>query len=766
MIITNGKKKILIRGKVTDKSSGEPLIGVNVIVKGLPYGAATNLDGYYIIENLEKRVYTLVYNYIGYKSHVEADLDLKRSDEIERNIALETETISLSEITVTPGAFSFLKNISVTQQTLSKEEIDNMSFGEDVYRAITRIPGLSSNDFSSTFRVRGGERDEVLVTLDGMQLFDPFHVKDIANGALSIIDASIIGGADVLTGGFSAEYGDKMSGVFKMESITPSFEKSTLSASISLMNARLMTKGNFAEGKGNYIVSARRGYLDFIIDLVDDEKGLSPIYYDFYSKIGYNLSENHKISLNILYAGDSFTLQDEDDITRSSYSNNSIWMNINSIWSSNLFSRSTIYYNHYNHERFGAAYDDDGALFQFGVNDKRKYDMFGFKQDWHFDVNENLILKFGYDISRTTSRYNYTNKYILRGINTDLEPQDEYYVRNINISPGGNKFGSYISAKFGITENLFSELGLRYDATSYTNDKLVSPRINFSYNITEKTFLRVGYGYFYQTQDIQKIRIENNESMFHSAELAKHYVAGIEHIFANGLSLRLEGYFKTLSNLRPAFRNYENDIEMFPEVLHDKIAVDISKAESKGLEVFWKYDGTGFLSYWGSYCYSFADDYIRTITDANETEVSLNRKFPRPFDQRHTINLDINLKPGNNWHINFAWQYRTGYPFTDKMVVPIVNSDGDPDYLIMNETYLGSNYPDYHRLDMRISKYFDTDYGVFNVFLECLNVYGRENIRCYGWKVQRDSDIPTLTKKDRTWFPILPSVGIRWDLDY
>ncbi len=769
VIITKQKNRLQLRGRVTDKESGSPLIGVNVIVKGLPYGAATDEDGYYEIENLERREYTLVYNFIGYKTHAESGLDLGTMDEITRNVELETESISLAEITVTPGVFSFLKSKSIAQQTLSKEEIENMSFGEDVYRAITRIPGLASNDFSSTFRMRGGERDEILVTLDGMRLIEPFHIKDINNGALSIVDAAVIGGADVLTGGFSAEYGDKMSGVFKMESIAPSIDKSTLSASISMMNARLMTKGSFADGQGNYIFSARRGYLDFILNLLKDENIPKPTYYDIYMKVGYSLDDKHKLSVNMLYAADKFYMdEDEDDYdtTRTNYSNNSVWLNLNSVWNKNLFSRSMIYFNHYKQGRRGIGYEENGTEFEFLVDDQRNYDMIGFKQDWQFDMNEDVILKFGFDFCRTLADYKYNNTYVIWGLNNNSEFYDSTFARNVNISPSGNKFGSYMSVKVGLTKKLFGELGLRYDANSYAGDKLFSPRINLSYNITDKTFLRVGYGYFYQSQDIQSIRIENGESVFHNAELAKHYVAGIEHLFENGVSVRLEAYLKQLSNLQPSYRNYENEIEMFPEVMADNITVEFDKTESKGVELFLKYDKGGLLSFWGSYCYSFVDDYVKTIRDSRHNEHLINNKIPGQFDQRHTVNFDLNFRPGNNWHINLAWQYRTGYPYTDKKIISAVNSGGQPVYVIVNEDYLGSQYPDYHRLDMRISKYFDTDYGVFNVFFECLNLYGHDNIRCYGWKANWNDDLPELRKKDRTWFPFIPSVGIRWDFDY
>ena len=101
---------------------------------------------------------------------------------------------------------------------------------DDLYRAIGRIPGTTSADVSARFNLRGGEEDEVLVLVDGAEIYDPFHVRDLYR-AFSTIDAEAVGSVDVLSGGYPAEYGGRMSGVVDISTLAPTRRRSTKSAS-------------------------------------------------------------------------------------------------------------------------------------------------------------------------------------------------------------------------------------------------------------------------------------------------------------------------------------------------------------------------------------------------------------------------------------------------------------------------------------------------------------------------------------------------------
>jgi outer membrane receptor protein involved in Fe transport len=158
---------------------------------------------------------------------------------------------------------------------------------DDLYRAVKRLPGAAGGDFSAKFNVRGGEQDEVLVILDGLELVEPFHLKDFQS-VFSIIDAEAVGGVDFLTGGFPAEYGDRMSGVLDISVSTPAGPPTT-SVGVGTMNGRLLSTGSFHGDDGQWVVSGRAWYPDAVVDSPDE---ILADYYDLLAKVQYRFGSH------------------------------------------------------------------------------------------------------------------------------------------------------------------------------------------------------------------------------------------------------------------------------------------------------------------------------------------------------------------------------------------------------------------------------------------------------------------------------------------
>ncbi|MCP4703740.1 MAG: TonB-dependent receptor, partial [candidate division Zixibacteria bacterium] len=210
LFVTNqfcfAQEKQCLSGLIIDTKTEKPIPGVSVMVKGTDIGTISDSAGFFSIDDLPVGKQTLCVSHISYKSKTIKNIEIKSTAKpIELNIKLQSKLHSIKGITVTPSYFSIKSSEPAAQQSLTNNEIATVpQGGDDFFRAISRLPGIGSNDFSARMTIRGGEFGEVLVTLDGLKIYEPFHVKEVDGGAISIIDVAAIDGIDLITGGFGA----------------------------------------------------------------------------------------------------------------------------------------------------------------------------------------------------------------------------------------------------------------------------------------------------------------------------------------------------------------------------------------------------------------------------------------------------------------------------------------------------------------------------------------------------------------------------------
>ena len=210
--------------------------------------------------------------------------------------------VRMEKIVVTPGRFTIYDGTSA-RISLSKQEIERFPLiDNDVMRAGHIFPGVVSSDYSARFSVRGGEKDDISVRLDGMELYNPYHLQDFG-GAVSLIGIDLIQNTELLIGGFPAEYGEKMSGVFDITTRTPNAEKFSANFGVDLINATATLEGPLTK-KGGWLLSARRGYIDLILMLMDVDENYKPQYADVYSKLTYQVTPTDTLTFNGLYGWD------------------------------------------------------------------------------------------------------------------------------------------------------------------------------------------------------------------------------------------------------------------------------------------------------------------------------------------------------------------------------------------------------------------------------------------------------------------------------
>ncbi len=194
---TTGK----IAGRVIDSKTGEPLIGVNVLIIGTKLGAATDMEGQYFILNIPPGVYELKTSLVGYSSTLIKNVRVSVDQTTKVDFSLTEQALEMKDVVVTAQKPVVQKDLTSTEKKISGADIAMLPI-EDIQAAVNLQAGVVNGHF------RGGRSNEVKYLIDGVAVNDAFT----GNSALEA-EVNSIQELQVLTGTFNAEYGEALSGV-------------------------------------------------------------------------------------------------------------------------------------------------------------------------------------------------------------------------------------------------------------------------------------------------------------------------------------------------------------------------------------------------------------------------------------------------------------------------------------------------------------------------------------------------------------------------
>ncbi|HWM27169.1 MAG TPA: TonB-dependent receptor [Woeseiaceae bacterium] len=657
----------------------------------------------------------------------------------------------LPEIVVTASRYDIRYEQSGSHNFLDRDLATKMpDLGDEALRAIARLPGTSGGGISTRNHVRGGLQNEQLFLLDGLRLYEPYHMKDFHSIA-TIVDQNVIAGIDFYSAGYQARYGDRMSGVVDISLREPPAGTET-ELSLSFFNTSAMSRGRFGgNDNGDWLVSGRRANLDLLADIVNPDYG-SPRYQDYLVHIGWNL-DRHYLSANGLFAYDKISVSEADDSEHANakYTNDILWLKADSEWTDRIRSSTILSATEIENQRSGTT--DKPGVIAGTVDDEREFRSLALKQDWQFDLAGRWLLSSGFELKRLEADYRYSaSLQIFPPFDQILDNQPSES-REVAIAPRGSQYAAYAELRWRPSDRLTLDAGLRWDQQTYTtadDDEQVSPRVNLLYKAGNGTELRLAFGEYYQAQEINELQVSDGLTDFHPAQRAQHLVASLVHSFDAGVELRLEAYQKKYSYLMPRFENIFDSLVLIPELQIDRARIDADNAAAEGLEVSLTGGGANNLSWWASYSWSRAADTIDGETSR------------RSWDQTHTISAGLSRDWGN-WSASAAALLHTGWPKSLLVTETITNPDGSTSLIAEVDPADGRRHAMFQSLDVRISRRFDLPKGDLTAFLEITNAYNRENPCCTEYTVDLDADGDAFVQaKGGAWLPIVPSLGVVW----
>jgi len=733
-----------VRGIVKDADAGDLLTGATILLddlEGERRGTATTREGIFTLIKIIPGRYVLTVSFIGFETWSDTlQIDLGEEAFIEVNLtAADAEMDEILVESVRTEADRFIVGLeTIHPSELARVPMPDVSY--DLAGYLLTLPGfVSTGDRGGQLFVRGGTPTQNLVLLDGIPIYQPFHIV----GFYSAFPADIISYTDVYAGGFGAQYGGRISSVIDIVTTNGNKKRVQAAASIAPFLSGFRLEVPVVENDVSLLISFRESVIERLApELLGKE--LPFRFGDLFAKFHAFLTSTSSVSFTTLRTFDEGNIlakesADEKEIRKSSWNNNA----------------------------YGVQYlympPDYPAMFEFASHYTRMHSEFRLTEE-EFQKSEvqgfSLNMMYHYLLGDTQ---------IHAGIfgNTNLFN----YQLSSNQSPirsAVTSGGAFVDTQFILADRLRLEPGIRIESFSHGLKMSFGPRIRAilqpAGNSSKHQF-SVAWGKYFQ----QIVGLNNEQNVSDVFTIwaaspqgsavpeATHIIGGWKGRVLPWLEFTVEAYRKWLKNL--AFPVFSEEVEgktNFGQVSGNAKGIDF-KAELNR------------PSFYAGINYSLAEvEYEQTtgikrrilIPGVEAVQHFDSIKFFPPHDRRHQINAMAQLEFGKN-KLGVRWQFGSGLPFTqvngyyqrlDTHTLP--ESGGLTQHgesFVSRSKLYGERLPPYHRFDISFERRFNFDRIETTLQLGVINLYNRSNIFAYN--------IFTGDRVDQ--LPLIPSIGIK-----
>ena len=726
----------LVTGNIIDKDTQLPLANVNIIVINSNTGATSDSLGTYKLQ-LAEGDYAILISHIGYTELKQKIVIQPGVKKLIIDFELEPFAIPLPEITVTEEK----GEDAISRYTIKEKPLRNMASPlPDVLLILKTLPGVASlNDQSTLYNVRGGNFDENLIYINGVEIYQPQLVRKGIMENPSLVNPNLLEVINFQTGVFPVSYGDKLSSVLDLQYRQKFDRKYFAKADVSAIGANATIGLRLLNNSWLQIATRKISY-GYIFKSLETKGDYTPVFRDLQGL--FHLSPSDKLELTFfgLKASSKFNASSEKSTNISffngifdfqfggsevfTYQTGLLSMVLNykpgnafSLkWMNSYFGQkeeeNTFLSTRLIHRSLESSEEAEAFRHEIIKNylDARFYKSYA---SFEWIISPSMLINAGVEMKYFSTQDSLSSSYReeseLDGIDITTS---EKHVKKLS-TRHGSILGRFIQTNIKASNKLALQFGLRWIKSSLNHEQLFLPRVQFLYRLSKISKLVFAVGRYAQPPIYKEFQFREEDDSGLLAQKATQFTLGLERILKNDLSFKLEVYYKRYSDLI----SYDlKDVQIKYSGVNDAVGY------AYGLEVFLRGSFIPDTENWISYSYLVARE------DLLHDQVGY---VPRASDRRHQFAFygedRMERFPWSKLFVRFI--FGTGYPYTSNSWV--LNNDKTKYQLKQNKRN-SSRLPLYYRFDFGFSQEIRLGENI-HIFLreEILNLHDKKNILGY-----------------------------------
>jgi len=708
------QKSSFLAGKVVDEK-GAPLAFANLQIIDSFDGEVSNEAGKFLITARKAGAAKIRASLIGYET-AEQSARLIVGDTVRVNFILKETLVNLQDVVVTASAFATGdEGKGVTLRRM--EVVTTPGAAADIFLAIKTFPGLAMVDEGSGLFVRGGDVSETVTLLDQATVVHPYKYESPTGGVFGTINPFLVSGTLFSSGGFSARYGNALSGMLAMESQNlPEGSAYTLNLGLAAASASLQIplfqnklgvrfSGNRSSTGAMFRLNGLRD--EFVEPPSGNDGNLSLIYQ--YSPTGwlkfFNFASNDRIGVNVHEPSFAAVYRGKER----NQLHNLQWSELRRGW----LMKMSLSLNRYDTER------DLGNL-----NFDQRDDTYKWRLDVERELSQRARLAWGSELERVNNDFRGT----VPEHDDVLDPDAE--VQRLHENYSAPRWGAYTEIETQLGRRVTAGAGVRLDHHNLADETILDPRFSLRYDFTKQTNLRLAWGIYHQFPEAYLFNPASGNSLL-ASQRAQHYIIGLEHQ-REQLMMRVETYYKPYQDLviRDNERHYANR----------------GDGEAYGLDLFVKYGAFLQTRFNGWLAYSYL--HSERLLPRNIGNRYLYERAPSPFDITHNLTLVGKLRLIQFFSGGLTYRFATGRPITP--IAGAIRNEEFGFYIPIEGPVNSERLPSFQRLDASLSYYLPYGSGNSTTFYFAVsNLLNRSNVLDYDYSLNYSSRMPRTTNYRR-----------------